>query len=105
MKYNEYGYPKIESERQYWKEFNEWKKKLDKISFRKMYSQPYKLIEVLQEGAEREVISWEYVNQKINRMNKESRMPQEFKDDVSKGKEYVKKKAKDLFKKGGYKDL
>jgi pyruvate dehydrogenase complex dehydrogenase (E1) component len=104
MKTNKYGYPLIENEEQYWEEFNKWKKEFNKInSLKSLSKDPFgyilKLDKILKEGVERDLIEEEYYIQKMNKVMKESQMPEEFKSDIRKGKQYIKKKTKELFKK------
>jgi pyruvate dehydrogenase complex dehydrogenase (E1) component len=109
MKLNKYGYPLIQSEKQYWEEHRKWKEKFNKInSLKQLSKDPFgyilKLDEILKEGVERDLIEEEYYIQKMKKVVKESQMPEEFKSDIRKGKQYIKKKAKELFKKKNKKD-
>lgn len=102
MKLNKYGYKKIESEKEYWEEYNKWKKEFDKLNFKKLRKEPYKYIEEFEkkliEGAMKEIISFEFAKKKIKRMYKEINAPQEFQMDMKEKKDYIKRKVKEYFK-------
>lgn len=97
MKTNKYGYPKIESEKQYWDEYDKWKRKLKKIKPHKNGLEEY--INLLDEGLQRELIDQEFHDEKINRLNKEIMLLKNFKGDISEKKIYLKRRLKKLFKK------
>lgn len=101
MKYNKKGYPKIESEEQYWEEYNKWKAKLDSWGLKDLGKDPQGFLKILQEGADREVIPQEYVDKQVQRVHREAQMPEKFKEDVGKARKYIKDKAKSIFKKNG----
>jgi len=107
-KTNEYGYPLIESEEEYWEEFKKWKKKFNEITFNRLRKNPHYWVkvfeDVMNEGAEREVISFDYADKEIKRMHKEITAPQRFSMDMKEKRDYVKRKAKEYFKRKPKKD-
>lgn len=100
---NEYGYRKITSEEMYNEEYKKWKKKLNQITFNKLRKDPeYYLKEfqrIMQEGAERELISFDFAEEKVKRMHNEMSAPQRFQMDMEEKKNYIKRKAREYFKK------
>jgi len=96
-KLNKYGYLLIEDEETYWKEFKKWKRKLNKLkpTSPEVVNRFEKLLE---EGVKRELISKEYKKEKMNKIYKEVGLFHQFKGDVKDKKQYIKDKAKNLFK-------
>lgn len=103
---NEKGYKIPESEEEYWEEYNKWKKRMKKLR-NKLIRNPGNYIQefhdIMYEAVDRELLEKEYVDEKMENLYKEFRLPQEFIEDIRKGKrsakEYIKKRAKKWFKK------
>lgn len=97
MKLNKHGYPLIESEEQYWEEFKKWKKRFKKARkrFRRNpISYVQEMENLLNEAVDRDLLEKEDADRNINRMYRELNIPNEFKDDIGKAKQYVRKKLK-----------
>jgi hypothetical protein len=102
MKLNKFGYVKIESEEDYNKEFRKWNKRFKAISFKDLYRRPdYYITEInslLNEGYERELISFEFKEKKLKQLNNEISSATNFKGDMVEKKRMLKDKVKQYFK-------
>lgn len=102
---NEKGYKIPESEEEYWEEFKKWKKRMKKLR-NKLLKSPANYIDeftdIMYEAVDRELLEKEYVEEKLEKLYKEFRLPQEFINDIKAGKksakDYIKKRAKKWFK-------
>lgn len=77
---------KITNEKQYWEQFYKWEKELKLVMNMKKLTDPAQFLEdykaILREGVNREVISKEYYQESIDKLNKSLTEPSKLKDRV-----------------------